>query len=293
MKKYLTLLLAAAAVLSCQPKANFLLDNCPEIHDLESGALLSPRQARKAPGCYGVVHTRLFDSQQTISFVRYRPESFSTTIVTAEREDADSTSALCLASGALAGINGSYFNVNELITTCFIKDDGQIIGETSPSEYFRTNGVITFSETDFSIDPCDTAAVYAGADASWEVMASGPILIDEGERITYTDSTVVSGWKRFYARRHPRTLVGREADGTTWLVVVDGRVKDQAEGMSIEELTVLGEMMSWRDAINLDGGGSSTLWTLHGDVLNNPVDNHRYDSDGERIVPNILTVSAL
>ena len=89
MKKYLTLLLAAAAVLSCQPKANFLLDNCPEIHDLESGALLSPRQARKAPGCYGVVHTRLFDSQQTISFVRYRPESFSTTIVTAEREDAD------------------------------------------------------------------------------------------------------------------------------------------------------------------------------------------------------------
>ena len=124
-------------------------------------------------------------------------------------------------------------------------------------------------------------------------MASGPILIDEGERITYTDSTVVSGWKRFYARRHPRTLVGREADGTTWLVVVDGRVKDQAEGMSIEELTVLGEMMSWRDAINLDGGGSSTLWTLHGDVLNNPVDNHRYDSDGERIVPNILTVSAL
>lgn len=293
MKKYLSILFAATALCSCQPKANYMLDNCPDIHDLVSGELLSPRQARKAPGCYGTIHTRLFDVEQTISFIRFRPEAFSTTIVTAEREDADSTSALCLASGALGGINGSYFNVKDLITTCFIKDDGQIIGETSPSEYFRTNGIITFSETDFSIDACDTAAVYDGADACWEVMAGGPILIDEGVSVTYTDSTVISGWKRFYAKRHPRTLVGREENGTTWLVVVDGRVKDKAEGMTIAELTTLGEMMQWRDAINLDGGGSATIWTLHGGVLNHPVDNHRYDSDGERIVPNILTVSAL
>lgn len=288
MKKLLPLLLLA--VVSCQPKPNFLLDNCPEIYELRAGGILTPREARKADGCFGTVHVRLFDSEQTISFVRYRPEAFSTTVLTAEGEAADSTSALCLGAGALAGINGSYFDMDSLVTTCFIKDDGQVIGETIPREYFRTNAVIDFSESDFSIGACDTAAVYDGAESSWEVMASGPILIDDGVAVTYTDSTVVSGWKRFYAKRHPRSLVGREADGTTWLVVVDGRAKEQAEGMSIAELTELGQMLGWQDEINLDGGGSSTLWTLHGGVLNYPVDNHRYDNEGQRRIPNAIIV---
>lgn len=278
------------ALVSCQPKANYLLDNCSEIRDLRTGELLTPRQAFKADGCYGCIQTDLFESRQTISFVRYRPEKFYTTVVASEREAADSTSALCLGAEALAGINGSYFNVDSLITTCFLKDDGNVIGETAPSEYDRTNAVLTLSETQFNIDECDTTAVFAGADACWEVMVSGPILIDEGQAVEYTQEMVPGRWKRFYIKRHPRSMVGREADGTTWLIVVDGRVKGEADGMTIAEITELSKMLGLRDAINLDGGGSSTLWTLQGGVLNHPVDNHQFDHFGQRQVPNVLIV---
>ena len=44
------------------------------------------------------------------------------------------------------------------------------------------------------------------------------------------------------------------------------------------------------DALNLDGGGSSTLWTARKGVLNHPYDNHRFDHAGERAVPNCIVV---
>ena len=121
-------------------------------------------------------------------------------------------------------------------------------------------------------------------------MVSGPILIDEGQAVEYTQEMVPGRWKRFYIKRHPRSMVGREADGTTWLIVVDGRVKGEADGMTIAEMTELSKMLGLRDAINLDGGGSSTLWTLQGGVLNHPVDNHQFDHYGQRQVPNVLIV---
>ncbi len=49
-------------------------------------------------------------------------------------------------------------------------------------------------------------------------------------------------------------------------------------------------MMRLTDALNLRGGGSSTLWALEGGVLNHPCDNHKFDNAGQRRVPNILAV---
>ena len=45
-----------------------------------------------------------------------------------------------------------------------------------------------------------------------------------------------------------------------------------------------------RQALNLDGGGSSTLWTAQEGVLNHPYDNRRFDHEGERGVPNCIVV---
>jgi exopolysaccharide biosynthesis protein len=75
-----------------------------------------------------------------------------------------------------------------------------------------------------------------------------------------------------------------------WLVVVDGRFPGEAEGMSIAELTTLAEKLGLVEALNLDGGGSSTLWTLPGGVLNHPCDNGQFDHVGQRIVPNAVVV---
>jgi exopolysaccharide biosynthesis protein len=72
------------------------------------------------------------------------------------------------------------------------------------------------------------------------------------------------------------------------MIVVDGRFPGDAEGMTIAELTELSQKLGLTEALNLDGGGSSTLWVLPEGVLNHPYDNHRFDHEGQRIVPNII-----
>ena len=59
---------------------------------------------------------------------------------------------------------------------------------------------------------------------------------------------------------HPRTAVGVSKDGrTVYLVVVDGRQKGLSEGITLVELAAWMKRLGCWDAINLDGGGSSTL----------------------------------
>ncbi|MBN6037422.1 phosphodiester glycosidase family protein [Amycolatopsis sp. 195334CR] len=86
---------------------------------------------------------------------------------------------------------------------------------------------------------------------------------------------------------HPRTAVGFSADGSRmWLSTVDGRQAD-SRGMTELELARHMQSLGADDAINLDGGGSSTLLAREqGDVAasvrNSPSDG------GERTVPNGL-----
>jgi exopolysaccharide biosynthesis protein len=48
--------------------------------------------------------------------------------------------------------------------------------------------------------------------------------------------------------------------------------------------------MGATDALNLDGGGSSTLYIQGYGVINYPCDNGIYDHEGERAVPSVLLV---
>ena len=77
--------------------------------------------------------------------------------------------------------------------------------------------------------------------------------------------------KGFVDARHPRTLIGRDREGDVWLVVVDGRQPGHSAGMSLPELTDFSRRLGLVDALNLDGGGSSTM-VVKGNVVNRPSD---------------------
>lgn len=256
--------------------------------DLNTGETVSYRQLDKHPAIYGVSETQLFDSPQAFSFVRFKADDFQLEVVSAEREQADSISALSSKHGAVAGMNGSYFNMRELTHTTYIKDDGFSVGQTTESELFRTNGAVLMGSDSFVIDAVKADTTWTGGDSWREVMAGGPILIDEGQVIEYEEG--IAQWEGFYAKRHPRSLVGTDAQGYVWLVVVDGRAPGKAEGMSIAELTELSRQLGLTDALNLDGGGSSALWVLPAGVISRPSDNKRFDNEGQRIIPNALLV---
>ena len=117
------------------------------------------------------------------------------------------------------------------------------------------------------------------ADGHDEVVGGFPLLLMDGEVVGDLE---VGERPSFAAARHPRTAVGVDQDsGMLWLVVVDGRSAESV-GMSLPELTSLFHALGVEDAVNLDGGGSSTMW-VRGRVVNQPS-----DPTGERPVANGL-----
>ena len=88
----------------------------------------------------------------------------------------------------------------------------------------------------------------------------------------------------------PRTAIGwNEAQSKIWIIVVDGRQPRYSEGVSLHQLANLFVERGANQALNLDGGGSSTLVAkMEGQpkVLNAPI--HRRTPMKERPVPNHL-----
>ena len=75
-------------------------------------------------------------------------------------------------------------------------------------------------------------------------------------------------------------------------MVVDGRFADKAVGASIAELAKLCKWLGMVEAMNLDGGGSSTLWSKAYGVVSHPCDNRTFDHEGSREVSSTLIVKA-
>ena len=228
----------------------------------------------------------MFGSRQSISVATYPGRRFTTSIVHLDRR-AESTSDLGKAAGAEIAVNGSYFNVKTFEPVTFVLLDRKIVGRTTPEEAFRTNGVIAFKDRKgrrMEIFPCDTTQYADVARRYRSALAAGPVLIDGGKVVEYTSGS------SFYTRRHPRTLIGKRADGTVVMAVIDGRFKGQGDGATIAETAYIARQLGLTEALNLDGGGSSTLWTAQEGVLNHPYDNRRFDHEGERGVPNCIVV---
>jgi exopolysaccharide biosynthesis protein len=68
--------------------------------------------------------------------------------------------------------------------------------------------------------------------------------------------------------RNPRTAIGWN-ESEFFMVVVDGRKADLSVGMTFPELASLMIRLGSTEAMNLDGGGSTTMW-LNGKVINHP-----------------------
>ena len=114
------------------------------------------------------------------------------------------------------------------------------------------------------------------------VIGGGPRLVQNGRPAPAGDPESFS--PGFADARHPRTAVGLRADGSVLLVTVDGRRPGTSVGMSIAELAALLVELGAVEAVNMDGGGSTTM-AVYGRVVNNPS-----DLAGERPVGDALLV---
>jgi large repetitive protein len=136
-----------------------------------------------------------------------------------------------------------------------------------------------------ALAPGDTVRwhlAFAGAPGGVVELVGGfPLLLLDGESVLHRVPRI---WPPFATGRHPRTAIGVRADGTIVLAVVDGRQEGYSVGMTLRETANLMRELGTVDALNLDGGGSTTLVTAAG-IVNRPS-----DAD-ERPVANALVVA--
>lgn len=231
------------------------------------------------------IQAELFGTVQSISVIRYPEKRLHLHVINDPGADADSTSALAVRHNALAAVNGSYFNVKTLVPVTYVKEKRRVEGRTTVRETFRTDGLLAVRGHKVDIIRCDTLNYDEATKRCRDVLAAGPVLLIDGweARDEWPDQS-------FYTKRHPRTLIGTTNDGWVYLVVIDGRTPGKADGASIHETALIARLLGLDNAINLDGGGSSTLWTRPGGVLSNPCDNKRFDHAGQRRVPNIVMI---
>jgi exopolysaccharide biosynthesis protein len=185
-------------------------------------------------------------------------------------------------------VNGTFFNVKEGGSVDYIRVDKKVLHQNQ-----LPNGVRGFHQK--------SALAIAGGklriekwngNADWEtelkaddLMVSGPLLVSEHSPEPLDSIS-------FNITRHPRTAIALTSKNRVLLITVDGR-SENASGMSLFELRNVMKWLNSTDGINLDGGGSSTLWIAgqpDNGVVNYPCDNKKWDHAGERKVANVLSV---
>ena len=124
-----------------------------------------------------------------------------------------------------------------------------------------------------------------------EAVGGRPIVVKDSA-LTLDVDTIGGG--AFASARHPRTAVGIAEHGRRLIfVVVDGRQAPYSDGMTLRELGWLMLALGAHDALNLDGGGSTTM--LYADSTRDGalrVANWPSDREGERAVGNALGIAA-
>ena len=101
-----------------------------------------------------------------------------------------------------------------------------------------------------------------------QAVGGGPTLVRNGQ--VAVDWEYQGFTPSFATRRHPRSAVGITRSGDIWFVAVDGRQK-LSDGATLDEMGRIMKRFGCVDAVNLDGGGSTTI-NLFGVTLNRPSD---------------------
>ena len=232
----------------------------------------------------------LFASTQNISYVEVKGKCFAPKLsIGYEKQDLITTSDFGKKYNAAVALNGSFFNVKNGGSVNYLKINDVVIDTSELSAgrlgQRQTAAVAIDKKGRLHIVAFDAANNWGKEIGFPDVLATGPLLLMHGESLKLSD-------EKFNTARHPRTAAGVRKDGTAILLTVDGR-NANAQGADMWELQKIMRWLGCVSAVNLDGGGSTTLWIRgfpDNGVVNYPCDNKQWDHFGERKVSNVLLV---
>ncbi len=198
---------------------------------------------------------------------------------------------------ALAAVNAGFFALADGAPAGFLKRRGKVEGRAR-----RPRGAVAFTERSGRVrllfdrvsvvlspkkkieyQPRLGTSAKDWGRAGSAVGGAGLLMLNGSTLTEWADEQLSAG---FDTTRHPRTLIGVDAQDAIWLVTIDGRQPALSLGMSFTELQGLSRRLGLRSSLNLDGGGSTTM-VVRGNVVNHPS-----DQTGPRKVSDAILVFA-
>lgn len=233
-------------------------------------AAIAPAAERTTRPYPGVTHIHRTDDAQDYHLVLVAPRSMDV-LGTGPRQAWSAVSEFAKKVGAQIAINANFFSRSQ---SCGVTaGDGQLwtaVYEGCPMTiaFFRDGSasILRGRVRKDGVLPPSIGLVAA--------VSGRPRLVEDGHASPAVEAFVLV--------RHPRTALGLKKDGTVVILVADGR-REAARGFTGPEMSEVFLREGVTDAINLDGGGSTTLYIeREGGVQNKPSDGH------ERVVVNQL-----
>ncbi|MBB2146245.1 phosphodiester glycosidase family protein [Pedobacter sp. LMG 31464] len=230
----------------------------------------------------------LFLANQNISYVEVKNKGNSPVFeISASPKELKTTPTFGKENAAFAAINGTFFDVKNGGSVDFVKVNGQVINSTklekNNSRARHQKAALVIENGKLALKKWDNTSNWEENLTEKNVMLSGPLLI-------FNQLDEALDTSAFNRLRHPRSAIGIKPNGKIILLTVDGRQENSA-GVSLFELTKVMRWLGCTSAINLDGGGSTTLWVSkapENGIVNYPSDNKKWDHEGARKVANVI-----
>lgn len=232
--------------------------------------------------------SNLFNSNQNVSILEVKQKKNLIFDMAYDTRKLITTAYFGKEAGAIAALNGTFFDMSHGGSVDYLRYQGKIINENrlgiDGKRAIHQKSALVFNNGKMSIAQWNEKPDWEHSIAGEAVMLTGPLLIinQVEEKLDTANS--------FNKTRHPRTAIAITKNNRILLITVDGRNKN-SEGLSLFELSKLLRWLNAHDAINLDGGGSSTLWINNyktNGVVNYPSDNKKWDHEGQRKVANVI-----
>ena len=164
-----------------------------------------------------------------------------------------------------------------------IPPDGYVISVAGTARQWALEKLRLGTRVKLNLDwsPTETETTDFWKQAA-NIIGGGPQLIRNGRvEITNAAEKILPS---FVSDGHPRTAIAKLKTGQILLVTVDGRQPGESIGMSLTMLADLLIEFGAAEAINLDGGGSTTM------VIRNKLVNKPSDATGERPVSDAILI---
>ncbi len=209
--------------------------------------------------------TAIYVADVTLNSAKYLKTAFAND--TYGKNVTAKTSVTAEANGAILAINGDYYGAQE---KGYVIRNGIVYRSSAKGSevlcIYADGTMKVVNDRDCTADGLVESGVWQAFSFGPGLVENGSVCVDENDEVGRAKAS------------NPRTAIGLIGENHFVFVVSDGRT-DESEGLSLYELAEFMQSLGVKEAYNLDGGGSSTMY-FNGEVINNPTSGGRIKERG-------------